>query len=229
MKKNTRYEFTYKNYARRPIYVIPGVKGPNGNDDITLYKAYKTRVVYDPKPNIEYCIEYDEETKTYDYVYQDIDIKSPDFWYHYKWYLPFTLRSASYINDCWDDWGAYNIVYYTPEGKPTMEVVERYTSLKNRITSSGKYMVTTKFEFYNPKHGPVDVQSGIYYAEKGSTVKMKINDYNAREYSYHLYKYLKKDPGDILLKYKHPLSNEGGLGYPENFGKFKEETITLKY
>ena len=229
MKKNTRYEFTYKNYARRPIYVIPGVKGPNGDDDITLYKAYKTRVLYDPKPNIEYFLDYDEETKTYDYVYQDTDIKSPNFWYHYKWHLPFTLRNAAYINDCWDDWGIYNIVYYTPEGKPTTEIVERYTSLKNSITSSGKYEVTTKFEFYNPKHEQVDVQSGIYYVGKASNIKNKINDYRAREYSYHLYKYLKKDPGDILLKYKLPLSNEGGMAYPDGFGKFKEETITLKY
>jgi hypothetical protein len=75
----------------------------------------------------------------------------------------------------------------------------------------------------------VDVQSGIYYVEKASNIKNKINDYRAREYSYHLYKYLKKDPGDILLKYKLPLSNEGGMSYPDGFGKFKEETITLKY
>lgn len=216
VKKDTRYEFNYKNYEEKEIYIIPGVEGPGGKNDITLYTPYKTLVQPVIKPNIEYDLLYDDETKTYDYVYQDVEVEIKGDTYTYKWALPFTLRNAGAIDEYWDDWGVYNRI----DGDGVTPI-HRYTSLKDRITSSGKYMLINKLIFYTNYEKQVNVESGVYYVSKGGTVKNKINDYNAREYSYQVYKTNKKDPGNILLKFKLPLSNIGGLGYPHGYEKLK--------
>lgn len=214
IKKNTRYEFVYKNREGNPIYVIPGVEGPGGEDDITLYTPYKTTVQSSIKPNIQYHLSYDDDTKSYDYVYQALEVDVDDVTNEikYTWALPFTLRNATAIPDYWEDWGVYTCIYDDDGPYKT-----RYTTLKNRIYYSGKYMIETSFkDEYNKDFS---VESGIYYVPKGQTTRYKINDYDAREYSYQVYKVVKKDPGDILLKFKHLLDKEIGLGYPLDYKK----------
>lgn len=220
VKEKTRYEFIYKNREGKPIYVIPGVEGSNSDNDITLYTPYKTMVQSDIKPNIEYCIDYDEETKTYDYVYQDFAVETTRNGYKYRWALPFTLRNASAIDDYWEDWGVYNVIhnsYHT--------VDQRYTSLKNQIHSSGKYML--ECTYIGDEDTDLSVESGVYYVVKGITgppslYSYKINDSNAREYSYQSYRYLQSDVGNIFLKFRLPLDKHNGLGYPDGFIKKKD-------
>ena len=219
VKEKTRYEFIYKNREGKPIYVIPGVEGSNSDNDITLYTPYKTMVQSDIKPNIEYLIDYDEETKTYDYVYQDFAVETTKNGYKYRWALPFTLRNASAIDDYWEDWGVYNVIH---DSYHTVE--QRYTSLKNQIRSSGKYMLECTFE--GDEYTDLSVESGVYYVVKGVTgapslYSHKINDSNAREYSYQSYRYLLSDVGNIFLKFRLPLDKYNGLGYPDGFIKKK--------
>lgn len=221
IKKNTRYEFVYKNYKKGQIYIVPGVEGPSGPKDITLYPAYKTQVHTELKPNIEYELMYDADAKKYDYVYQDFEVEKTENTITYKWALPFTLRNAAAIDDYWDDWGVYTILY---DDVGPMTKTETYTSLKSRVYASGKYLHEITYVDYSGKN--LSVESCIYYLPKGassSSARTKLNDYNSREYSYHLYKVWQYDQGDKLLKTKHPLSKDGGeWGYPDGYRKFKK-------
>ena len=227
LKKNTTYDFDYKNYYNRAIYVVPGVEGPGGAEDRTLYPAYKMVVQPDLKPNIEYDTFYDDDNKVYDYVYQDLDVPSqeiiyegyPTTVYTFAYALPFTLRNAGTIPQYWEDWGVYNRINI--EGAVQRE---RFKSLKNSVTTSGKYMVETKFvTSYRADETPITVESGVYYVPKGSTVKMKMNSIDAREYTFQTYKINKKDQGDVYLRYRLKMDQEGGLGYPDHYKKLKNK------
>ena len=223
IKKDVLYEFTFKNYQTgKPIYLIPGVKDAKGN--LTFYKQYQS-TKQNNKPLIQYDVMIDtKDYKNYDYLYQlsgsyqdrtmygylDPTTGRPreTHWWGYKYMLPFILHNASSISKYWSDWGVYTSV----NGGKVFGNREKYISLAKNITSSGKYAIEFSFSYtsnqYNPQNYPA--QAYVYYVKKGESQKRIIKqsknmaDY---EFSYHLYKTVEKDPGEIWLKTPINLQN----------------------
>lgn len=203
LKKDNIYEFSYKNRTDKEVYVVPGLINSYGR--MTLFPAYTTVMKPAPVPTIEYeTIEHlDANFKwdgSYEYLYQTkgkLYAHTPTGDVHlYQFGLPFTLRDAAYIDEYWEDWG----VYYNIKDPLTGLNKSRYVSLKNSITTSGKYSI--KGTFYSNFSYDIDVEAYLWCKEKATGLRIRLDNYDARAYTFKVYKEKKSGKGEIWLN-KH--------------------------
>ena len=76
----------------------------------------------------------------------------------------------------------------------------RYVSLKNSITTSGKYSI--KGTFYSNFSYDIDVEAYLWCKEKATGLRIRLDNYDARAYTFKVYKEKKSGKGEIWLN-KH--------------------------